>query len=339
MKIIHVANGLPLENVWTPDFVAALESIGDLTRVEWASELPEDQIADLFRAHDVAIAGWDSTLLPAALGDDPGALRFVCSYSGTIRHSVPRELVDAGIWVSNWGDLPAAGVAEGALTLLLALLKGVPAAHTVQKTPADDAFGIPAAERERQGHLGRCTVGVYGMGAIGRHFVELLEPFGSTIVVYDPYVDELPAGCHRADSLEDLFDRCDAVAIHAGLSDETEGSVSRSVLTRLRDGGILVNTARGAIIDQEALTDEVVSGRLRAGVDVLEPDLVLSADHPFRHNENVLVTFHQVEASDAWPPRDGLNALQRRCVENIARFGDGETPEWLFDLDRYDRST
>lgn len=339
MKIISIANGAPLDSVWTDAFVAELGSLGTVTLRDAGTELTADATAALVRSHDVAIVGWDSRPLPAELATAPGSLRFVCSYSGSIRHSVPRELVDAGIWVSNWGDLPAMGVAEGALTLALTLLKAIPAAHRVQHTPADDSWGIPASEQARQGHLGRCTVGVYGMGAIGRHFADLVRPFGSRLVVFDPYVPSVPLGCEQADSLEELFGQSDIVAIHAGLSDETAGSVSAEVLARLRDGGILVNTARGAIVDQAALVGEVESGRLRAGLDVLEPDGVLAADHPFRRRDNVVLTFHQVEAHDDWPPHDGLTAMQQRCVDNIARFTAGQAPEWLFDVDRYDRST
>ena len=125
--------------------------------------------------------------------------------------------------------------------------------------------------------------------------------------------------------------------IHAGLSDETTGSVRAEHFAQLPDDGVVINTARGAILDQDALFAELSSGRLRAGLDVLEPDY-LPRDHPMLALDNCLLSFHQLDQLQ-WPPRPGLTPMQQRCVDNIARFAAGEQPEWLFDSDRYDRST
>lgn len=217
------------------------------------------------------------------------------------------------------------------MALLLAVMKEFPAAI---RTAREDGWGLKTRTRST---LVDTAVGIYGCGVIARRFIELLRPFGARIRIYDPYVDEVPEDCRRRDSLAALCDESEVLVIHAGLSDETKGSLRAEHLARLPDGAIVINTARGGIVDQRALFAELSSGRLRAGLDVLEPDS-LEPGHPLRLLENVLLSFHQVEQS-TWPRRPGLTPLQQRCLDNLSRFARGETPEWLFDVDRYQRST
>lgn len=333
-SIVHLARGPRFDKVWTPAFIDALQEIGPVTFHEHGKELDDEQAAELIRPHDAAIVGWDARVLPVELAARPGALRYICSYSGTIRHSVPRELVEAGIPVSNWGDLPAPGIAESAMTLLLTCV------HDMARIRRAQEAGDGGYDASRAGTLNGLAVGIYGLGVIGHRFVEMLRPFGARIRTFDPYVAALPAGVERADSLDDLCDWAEALVIHAGLSAETQGSVGPGQLARLPDGGIVVNTARGAIVDQAALFAEIAAGRLRAGLDVLDPDR-LDADEPLRQSENLYFTFHALtdEGGDAWPPRSGLTRMQQRCVDQIATFAAGGTPDFLFDVDRYDRST
>lgn len=331
MKILHLANGQRLKTVWTDAFVAALREYGELTLEENGIERDDDAVAALARGFDLVIVGWDARPLPVALAADRGDIRFVCSYSGTIRNTVPVELVEAGIPIANWGDHPANGVAEGAMTLLLSVMKEVP---RLVASAREGGWGIKGGHR---GTLVGTRVGLYGCGVIGRRFVELIRPFGPELRVFDPYAESVPEGCERVDSLDALAATSEVLVVHAGLSDETTGSVTAAHLARLPDGGIVINTARGAILDQQALFAELSSGRLRAGLDVLEPDYV-DPDHPVRQWPNCLLSFHQAEQW-TWPPRPGLDPMQQRCVDNVARFARGETPEWLFDVDRYHRST
>lgn len=309
----------------------ALRRLGELTLAENGVELSDDDFATRVREHAVAIVGWDARPLPAVLASDAGSLRYVCCYSGTIRNLVPRSLVEAGVLVSNWGDHPANGVAEAAMTLLLAVLKELPKAVDSARA---GRWGVKTRVR---GMLAGSRVGIYGCGLIGRRFVEMLRPFGAEMLVFDPYAVEVPTGCQRVGSLEALCERSEILVVHAGLTDETQRSLKAEHLARLPDNGVVINTARGAIFDQPALFAELTSGRLRAGLDVLEPDF-LEAEHPLRALDNCLLTYHQLDTL-TWPPRPGLTPMQQRCVDNIQRFLAGSTPEWLFDADRYDRST
>ena len=326
-----------MDRVWSEAFTDSLRSLGALTLHDAAGELDDDEAAEIIRAHRVAIVGWDARPLPASLATDPGELAYVCCYSGTIRSFVPREIVAAGIPVSNWGDLPASGVAESAMTLLLTCVHDMP---VIRRAQVEGAWTF---DRSRTGTLNGLAVGILGMGVIGRRFVDMLRPFGARMLAFDPYVSDFPADVEAVGSLAELCERSEALVVHAGLSDETSAMVQADHFALLPDGGIVVNTARGAILDQEALFAELSTGRLRAGLDVLEregPDH-FPADHPLRQAENVTFTFHQLsdEGGDAWPPRPGLTPMQQRVIDQIGRFGAGQPPHWVFDLDRYDRST
>lgn len=331
MRILNISNGDRIAAVWTEGFVDSLRALGELRLEENGIALSDGEMAERVRGYDVAIVGWDARPLPALLAEDPGELRYVCCYSGTIRGLVPKSIIEAGIAVSNWGDHPANGVAEAAMALLLAVLKDLPKAIDVARS---QKWGV---RTRRRGGLAGTRVGLYGCGVIGRRFVELLQPFHSEIRIFDPYAKDLPEGCERAESLDELVDGCEVLVIHAGLSDETTASVRAEHFAQLPDDAVVINTARGAILDQDALFTELISGRLRAGLDVLEPDY-LPADHPILALDNCLLGFHQLDQLQ-WPPRPGLTPMQQICVDNLSRFAAGESPEWLFDSDRYDRST
>ncbi|MFO7724665.1 MAG: NAD(P)-dependent oxidoreductase, partial [Oceanipulchritudo sp.] len=252
---------------------------------------------------------------------------------------VPRSLVEAGLLVSNWGPLPAGRVAEGALTLLLALLKGIVPQHQAQRA---GHWGIP--EGHKRGSVSGLRVGIYGLGVIGQALVEQLRPLQPRMTGFDPYKETWPEEVARADSLEALFEASEAVLITAALTHETRRSVGPRHLGRLVDGGIVINVARGAIIDQEALFAELESGRLRAGLDVLDTDGRdwVPEDHPCRQWPNLLLTAHNL-SSHPWNSelyeKDSLSSSQEIALANVDRFIRGEPVKYSFDLIRYDHST
>jgi phosphoglycerate dehydrogenase-like enzyme len=313
----------------------ALEDVTSLTVQSSRTRIPDDRALDLLREHDAYLVCRNSAPVPADLAREAGRLSLVCAVVGSLRDYVPIEIIRSNIAVTNWGDAPATHIAEGAMALLLATLKDLH--HHV----ADKRRGSwKIAPETHGGRLEGHHVGLYGLGFIGRRFVDMLEPFGPIVHVYDPYAASVPANVIREDSLEALFSKCSVIAIHAGLTDETRHSVTADLLRLLPDYGVVINTARGAIIDQTALFHELESGRLRAGLDVLEPDS-LPVDHPARSWENCILTSHQVHLD--WPrgddPPTELTRAQRYSIENLARFKNGKALNHLVDYERYSRMT
>lgn len=334
MKLLHLARDVPHPDLWTPPFRAVLAALGELEIVSDAGALPRAEITARLREADVAVTGWGGVELPAELAADAGCLRYVCHVTGTLKTQVPREVV-AALPVTNWGDALAFDIAEAALTLLLACLKDL-RPHIEEKRAG--GWSLPLAS---MGSLRGLRLGLYGYGAIGRKFAELCQPFGAEIFVFDPFATALPAGLIRVASLDELFARSQAVALHAALTPATRGSVTAAHLARLPDHGIIVNTARGGLIDQAALFAELATGRLRAALDVLDgADDALPAGHPARDWPNLILTAHQTQYTP-WTDRrhERLLPMHEICVENLKRFAAGEPLRFRMTPERYDLST
>lgn len=338
-RILHIAAKRPAPAAWPEVMIRAMSRLGEFRVFENGNDLSGEALAARIREFEILVTSWGSVRIPEGVVADRGRLEYVCNLTGSVREWIPLSLLEAGIPVTNWGDSIARPVAEGAMALLLAVLKDIP--HQLQQVRSG-GWQIDLASHG--GSLEGAAVGLYGCGAIGRAFVDMLRPFGPSVRIFDPYATVLPEGCERVESLEELFRASRIVVVHAGLTGETRGSVTAELLSLLPRHGIVINTARGAIIDQAALFRELESGRLRAGLDVLDPDGPLPPGHPARHWDNVIFSAHQAgSVAHGWPmdgaPPTALSAFQRVCLENIRRHLAGEPLRFLMDRERYLRST
>jgi phosphoglycerate dehydrogenase-like enzyme len=341
-SLLHLAQQ-EMSEVFSPFFLEEIRKIGNLEIVEHGQELSDEEKIVLLQRVDIALTGWESAPLPPAIVDAPGSLQYVCNVTGAMSQFIPAEIIESDILVTNWGDSPAISIAEGTVALLLAVLKDL---HKRTATVRDGGWSLDGSENggkysgEYGGTLFDTTLGLYGCGAIGRRFANLIRPFGPRIFVYDPYCTELPDGCARVDSLDALFRRSQIAVICAGLSDETRKSVTAELLSFLPLHGVVINTARGAIVDQDALFAELESGRLRAGLDVLDPDR-LPDDHPARTWQNCIFTAHEINrgwpVDEHSPPR--LAPMHKVCLENLNAFIEGRPVRFEMDIERYRRST
>ncbi len=335
LKMLHITNRRPQI---APDgpFANALRELGELRIVEQARELSDDDVAAQMREADVLITNWATRPIPLSVAESPGRLRYVLNIGGTCKASVPIEIIRKGIPVTNWGDTPARAVAEGAMALLLAVLKdlrGRTEALLAGKSWGAGRLGLPS------GTLNGLKLGIYGCGVIGQRFVKMVAPFEPELIVFDPYASVLPEGCRRVDSLDKLFGESETVVIWAGLSEETQGTVNAARLAMLPDHGIIINTARGEIIDQDALLAELKTGRLRAGLDVMVADNYLPEGHEAHAWPNLLITCHDINSAH-WPVRaPHLGYGDKIALDNLKRFIAGEPLRFVMDETRYLRSS
>ena len=229
-------------------------------------------------------------------------LRLVANYG------VGYDMVDVsacrerGIAVTNTPGVLDAAVADLTLALILACRR-----HLV----ASDRFVREGRWRRgwaRPELLGRdlagSTLGLVGLGRIGSEVAKRAQAFGMR-VTHHRRSDGLP--------LEELLPMADVVSLHAPLTPETRGLISRERLALLQDGATLINTARGAIVDEEALVDELVSGRISAGLDVFahEPRV----PEQFLDLPNVVLTPHIASATT-----ETRAAMTRVLVDNVLAF-------------------
>jgi phosphoglycerate dehydrogenase-like enzyme len=181
-----------------------------------------------------------------------------------------RAAGERGIIVCNVPDYATADVADHAMALMLALSRGLLAfSEQVRGAPAHWRWETAGALRRLAGS----TLGIIGLGRIGTATALRAKAFDFRVAFYDPYVPDgfdRALGLTRCDELADLLAQADLLSIHTPLTPQTEGMAGVEFFARLRPGAIFVNTARGAIVNLDALTEALRSGRLRAaGLDVL----------------------------------------------------------------------
>jgi glyoxylate reductase len=233
-------------------------------------------------------------------------LRLVGNYGVGYDNVDVAACVERGIAVTNTPGVLDAAVAELTLALMLACRRQLVASDRFVR---DSRWRTGWSRPERLGHdLAEATLGLVGLGRIGSEVARRAEAFGMQVVHH-----------RRSDglSLDELLRMSDLVSLHVPLTPETQGLLSRERLALLRDGATLVNTARGAIVDESALVDELVSGRISAGLDVFAdeprvPERLL--DLP-----NVVLTPHIASATV-----ETRAAMTRVLVDNVLAFLRGE---------------
>ncbi|MFH8801425.1 hydroxyacid dehydrogenase [Streptomyces sp. NPDC017936] len=267
---------------------------------------------------DVLVTGWGCPRLEADVLAAAPRLRTVLHAAGSVRSLIGEALWDHGVTVSSAAAANAVPVAEYTLAMILLAGKDV---FTHRERFRRTHTGPAHAETASTGNLGR-RVGVIGASRVGRRLLGLLRPHDFEVLLHDPYVDAAEAAGlgARPLSLEDLLRRSDIVTLHAPDVPGTRHMLDRARLALIRDGGVLINTARGALVDHAALTDELVSGRLHAVLDVTEPE-PLPAGSPLHRLPNVFLTPHVAGSLG-----NELERLGRVVVEELERLAAGLPP-------------
>ena len=223
-----------------------------------------------------------------------------------------------GVAVANMPGTNTQAVAEAALMLMLASLRNLPGLDRACR--AGNGWSPEGEARELRNTLGELcgrTVGLVGAGAVASRLVEPLEALGAR-VIYTDRRERPDLGIERH-GLDHLLEASDVVSLHLPLTPETEGLIDRAALARMKPGAVLVNTARGGLVEEAALVEALASGRLlAAGLDVLtqEPP---APDHPLLSLDNVVLTPHV-----AWLTQETLTRSFDVALENVRRLRDGQ---------------
>lgn len=264
---------------------AALELLLDFDIV-YAGKTPTlDSIAQLCREHDpVGIIVRYSGVNEAAMKAAP-SLRVVAKHgSGT--DTIDKVAAEAlGIKVVAAIGVNAASVAEHSLALLLACAKSVPLLNSrVHNGHWDKATHKNLELRGR-------TVGLIGLGAIGQRFARMVDAMEMRVIGFDPYAKDLPEYVQRVD-LDTLWRESDVISLHCPLTEDNRNLLNADTLARCKPGVIVINTARGGLIDETALLAAVQSGQVScAGLDSFQQEPMV-ADHPFKNQSGFILSPH-----------------------------------------------
>lgn len=264
------------DEFYVPEVEQALASFDVLHAPDTRTE---EQLLHVLQGAAGCITSWKSPKLTSRVIEGCPNLRIVGHAAGSVKGFVDPVAWERGIVVVNAAHVIAPYVGEMALLLTLAALRNLPQNDRALRT---GEVWKPNAWTHTDTLFGK-RIGLIGFGATAREFASLLAPFRPELLVYDPYVPESavhPFNGKRV-PLETLLREADIVSLHAPNTSETRGLLSAERLGLLKDGAIVVNTARGALIDEEALLAQVRTGRLRAALDVFAKE-PLAPDHPFR---------------------------------------------------------
>ncbi|MDI3382079.1 hydroxyacid dehydrogenase [Xenophilus aerolatus] len=265
-----------------PQALALLKNM----EVVYAGKTPtEDDLIALCKRHDPVAIIVRYGKVSAEMMDAAPSLK-VISKHGSGTDTIDKVAAKArGIEVVAAVGANAAAVAEQALALMLACAKSV----------------VPLDARMHAGHwdkathksleLGGRTVGLVGLGAIGQRFARMADAIGMRVIGFDPFAKNLPDTIRTAD-LATIWREADVISLHCPLTDENRGMLNADTLAQCKRGVIVVNTARGGLIDEAALLAAVRSGQVAgAGLDsfAVEP---MTAGHPFQGQERIVLSPH-----------------------------------------------
>jgi phosphoglycerate dehydrogenase-like enzyme len=310
---------------------ALFESFFDRTRqrrlgrsfrwVRLAGRVVTPRMSAALAEADGLVTTWDSPRFGADLVRVAPRLRMIGHCGGEVKARFAAPLF-RHLTITNAPAPMSAPVAELAVALLLHAVRNVDAYRVALRGPSNAIYArlhrVGAGDETLRGR----TIGLIGLGRIGRAVAALLAPFGPRLLVFDPYVaaDEVRRAGAAPATLRALLTRSQDVIVAAALTDGTRELLDASALARLPDNATVVNVARGGLIDLPALTREVRSGRLRCALDVTDPLEPLPPRHPLRRARGAVLTPHVGAAQ-----REVRRQIADIVIDDLERFFGGHS--------------
>ena len=276
----------------------------DLQRIEHACrilpvpapELPDRDfmLSHIGQAH-IVISSWGTAPLDVDVMAEASRLELLSHAGGTVKPVVSDALWNRNVQVTSAAAALAFGVAEFCLGLMLTATKrAFWAGIETRRGRWDESLNLFHGPQE----IYQQNVGVIGASHVGKQLVRLLQNLNCNVLLYDPYCSAQQArtlGAEKIDTLEELFSTCAVVSLNAPLTAQTRQMIRGEHFRLLQPGALFINTARGAIVDEAEMIEELRSGRFVACIDVTE-DEPPAIDNPLRHLPNVWLTPHEAGA-------------------------------------------
>ena len=302
---------------------------------ELVSLLAEPPVPDLSTVPDgtaarveILVTGWGAPRIDASVLERMPRLRAIVHAAGTVAPFVGRAVWDReDIVVSTAAQANAVPVAEYALAqILLAGKRSVTRSADYRRARGREGAWTATGQTGNYG----AVVGLIGASRTGRLTARHLQSFDIEVLVHDPFagVEEIAALGARKVDLEELFRASDVVSLHAPDVPSTRGMITAEHFALMREGTTFLNTARPALVDEDALRAELVSGRISAVLDVHDD---LAPDDPLWDLSNVQLTPH-IAGSQG----NELHRLADSALEELGRLSRGETPLHALDRNRLD---
>jgi phosphoglycerate dehydrogenase-like enzyme len=310
--------GIPQKIVIPDDINGSFRSSPNLSRLRSLAQVEifgsrassEGELMERIRDASVILTFRPAfTKFPKAVLDGAPNLRMVCVSGTGVEDIAVSEATSRGIAVANVVGPSNKAVAEQCLALLFAVARSI---------PAQDRAIRRGAWKAMQGiELGGKMLGIVGVSGISSELAPIARALGMTVISWSRNNDPARAAAigSRAVALDELLTAADVVSLHVRLNDATRNMMAAAQFARMKPGAILINTARGGLVDEDALVSALRSGQVSgAGLDVFAKE-PLPTDHPFLTMENVVMT-----PVSAWSTVDASARMINQSIENVAQF-------------------
>lgn len=292
-----------------------LESVAEVEYNTMERNFTPEELKERLRGKDIALTGWGTGLFDETVLEGNDTLRLIAHTGGSVTPVMSDEAYERGIRVISGNEMYAESVAESVIAYALASLRRIP--EFIDRTRSGDWYH---AGEVWEGLLDQ-TVGVIGFGMTSRHLFRMGKAFRLKFKVLEkPYLTsevQQEYGFTTA-SLEEIFRTCKIVSLHCGMTKSYYHLVNRRLLEMMPDGALLINTARGPVIDEQALVAELKRGRIKAVLDVYEQE-PLPTDSELRSLPNVYSIPHM-----GGPTFDRRWMIVMALIDDIERLERGE---------------
>ena len=314
-KIVSLLNKEATTKIFSNESLEKLSQMGELVVNDDINTNPDAKRArELINGGNIVITSWGSPNLNEDILSAAPDLELVIHAAGSVKGIVSQELWNKGIRVTGSAPVLGMGVAETTLGLTITSLKHI---WSLSENTKNGGWN---EERNKVRELFDINIGVISAGFVGKHYIKLLQNFEVNVLLYDPFISEEKAremGAKKVE-LEELLRTSDVVSIHAPSVPATNKMINKDTLKLMKDDAILINTARGSIIDEADLIEELKKGRLFACLDVTDPEPPVK-DHPFRQLPNVIMT-----PQIAGLANTGLKRIGKFVVSELERYLNNE---------------
>ncbi|HPD14993.1 MAG TPA: hydroxyacid dehydrogenase [Planctomycetota bacterium] len=318
-KATFLAPAANVELVFGPELIARAQALCDVA----ATALPHNDPATVkaaLRGVEIVLSTWGMPRMTPDILDAAPDLRVILYGASSVKGFVTEAVYDRGITVTTAALANATAVAEFTVALITLSLKNAWAHLAALRREGRRAWRRADLGPSRGTH--RAVVGIIGASATGRETIRLLKSYTCPILVADPFLtlDEARTLGVEKTELDDLIARSDVVSLHAPNLPHLRHMIGATQLRCMRDGAVFINTARGALVDEEALVAELRTGRLLACLDVTDPEPPAEGS-PLYSLPNVILTPHLAGATGADCRRMG-----ELCIQELERYLAGLPP-------------
>ncbi len=317
MKILVTSPvGIVKDTFFTDRVKKALEEVGEIEYNPYDRHFTPEELRDRLEDKDVVITGWGTPMLTEEVLSKANNLKMLAHTGGSVADYAAPELYERGIIVLSGNMVFAESVAEACVCYTMASLRDITRYDAIVK-----AGGWQGDKPNNTKGIMDRTVGLVGFGMIAKFFAKMLQPFRCKIKIYSSYLTPEEAAQYNATvaPLDEIFETCDIISVHSAQTPKTYHLIGEQQFKKMKDGALIVNTARGSVIDEEAMIRELETGRIFAALDVYETE-PLDPDSKLRSMDNVLLLPHM-----GGPTIDRREYVTLALIDDIKELKEGKT--------------